>query len=407
MTKGNWIVFFGEDWGRHPSTGQHLAKELAQHYQVLWVNSMGLRTPEFTVGDIKRAFAKVGQFAASLARKPDAPDDAAVPENIHVVSPMAIPILKYRLIRRINYFLVMKYLNRKMQEMGVSRPLLITSAVESVDVIDDLGATTKAYYCADEYSEIAGLDSELVIGLERELLKKVDVVIATSSLLQQSKSRFHPNVHYLPHGVDYKLFSQALEPGDVPRDLLTIEEPRVGFVGLLGEHIDYGLIARLADEMPDASIVLVGPLEEHISVPERPNIYHLGPKPYALLPSYLARFAVCTIPYAYSDRNKFANPTKLREYLAAGCPVVSTLQTEVGKLSDFVVFADDEDAFVRAVKKVLALDSDKSRRELSESMRENSWEARAAALLEMMQARGEPPRNAAAGEEKIVRPMKV
>ncbi len=385
MTTDNWIVFFGEDWGRHPSTGQHLAKELAQRYQVLWVNSMGLRAPEFTVGDIKRAFSKVGQFIGSLARKPDAPEGDAAPANIHVVSPMAIPFLKYRLVRRINHFLVMKYLNRKMQQAGVTSPLLITSAVESVDVIDELGASTKAYYCADEYSEIAGLDSELVISLERELLQKIDVVIATSSLLQASKSRHHPNVQYLPHGVDYELFSQALEPGEEPGDIRTIPQPIIGFVGLLGEHINYALIERLASEIPDASVVLIGPVEEQISVPARSNIYHLGPKPYAMLPSYLARFAVCTIPYAYSDRNKFANPTKLREYLAAGCPVVSTLQTEVGKLSDFVVFADDEDEFVSAVRRVLAMDSGKTRVELSESMRENSWEARAKTLLRMME----------------------
>ena len=324
MTNDKWIVFFGEDWGRHPSTGQHLAKELAQHYQVLWVNSMGLRAPELTVSDIKRAFSKLGQFAGSLARKPDAPEDDTVPENIHVVSPMAIPLLKYRLVRRINHFLVMKYLNKKMLETGVTSPLLITAAVESVDVIDELGATRKAYYCADEYSEIAGLDSELVITLERELLQKIDVVIATSSLLQGSKSRLHPNVQYLPHGVDYKLFSQALAPGAVPDDIRPIPQPMIGFVGLLGEHIDYGLIERLADEVPDASVVLVGPVEEHITVPSRKNIYQLGPKPYSQLPSYLARFAVCTIPYAYSDRNKFANPTKLREYLAAGLPTITS-----------------------------------------------------------------------------------
>ncbi len=399
MSKDHWIVFFGEDWGRHPSTGQHLAKELARHHQLMWVNSMGLRAPEFTVSDIKRAFSKLGQFVASLARKPAQPDENAAPENIHVVSPMAIPLLKYAVVRRLNRFLVIKYLNKKMQELGVSRPLLITSAVESVDVIDELGAVSKAYYCADEYSEIAGLDGELVIALERELLQKIDLVIATSSLLQRSKSQLHPRVQYLPHGVDYALFSQALEVGEVPQELSNIPRPIIGFVGLLGEHINRGLIERLADDIPGASIVLVGPVEEHIAVPERKNIFHLGPKPYASLPSYLAQFAVCTIPYAYSDRNKFANPTKLREYLAAGCPVVSTLQSEAGKLEDYVEFADDEDEFVSAVQRVIEHGAGKTRAELSESMRENSWQARADTLLGMMQADLEPIQDQARNKE--------
>jgi glycosyltransferase involved in cell wall biosynthesis len=384
MNANNWIIFFGEDWGRHPSTGQHLAKELAQHHQVLWVNSMGLRAPELTVSDIQRAFSKLGQFAVSLVQKPDEPEDSSVPENIHVVSPIAIPLLKYAFVRRINHFLVTRYLTKKLEQLGIVSPLLITSAVESVDVVDELGAIRKAYYCADEYSEIAGLDSQLVTSLERELLQKIDVVIATSSLLQRSKSQLHNNVQYLPHGVDFKMFSRALQPGDMPQDISSIPRPMVGFVGLLGEHINYHLIKRVADEMPEVSVVLIGPLEEHIAVPARKNIFYLGPKPYTMLPAYLAHFAVCTVPYAYSDRNKFANPTKLREYLAAGCPVVSTLQMEAGKLDDYVDFADDEDEFVSALRRVIEQGARKSGRELSAAMREHSWEARANTLLAMI-----------------------
>ena len=95
MNTDNWIIFFGEDWGRHPSTGQYLARELAQNHQVLWVNSMGLRAPELNISDIKRAFTKLYQFAASLAQTPDETSDDTVPDNVHVVSPMAIPLLKF------------------------------------------------------------------------------------------------------------------------------------------------------------------------------------------------------------------------------------------------------------------------------------------------------------------------
>jgi hypothetical protein len=384
MHTDHWIIFFGEDWGRHPSTGQHLARELAQNYQVLWVNSMGLRAPELTISDIQRAFTKLYQFAASLAQKPDQASDDSVPDNVHVVSPMAIPLLKYSLVRRINHFLVMRYLAKKLTAWNIQEPILITSAVESVDVIDELGATAKAYYCADEYSEIAGLDSELVKSLELELLARVDLVVATSSELQRTKSALHPNVHYLPHGVDYKMFSSALQPTGVPAELTGIERPLIGFVGLLGEHINYALIERLAAEIPQASIVLIGPVEEHISLPQGSSIKHLGPKPYTSLPSYLAQFAVAIIPYAYSDRNKFANPTKLREYLAAGCPVVSTLQIEAGKLEDYVDFAANEDDFVDAVRRVLEQGGKQSREELSASMAEHSWGARANSLLAMI-----------------------
>ena len=42
MTAAPMIVF-GEDWGAHPSSTQHLMTRLAGDRDILWVNSIGLR----------------------------------------------------------------------------------------------------------------------------------------------------------------------------------------------------------------------------------------------------------------------------------------------------------------------------------------------------------------------------
>ena len=42
------LVIFGEDWGRHPTSSQALAAELARDRRVLWVNSVGLRRPRLS-----------------------------------------------------------------------------------------------------------------------------------------------------------------------------------------------------------------------------------------------------------------------------------------------------------------------------------------------------------------------
>ena len=47
--------------------------------------------------------------------------------------------------------------------------------------------------------------------------------------------------------------------------------------------------------------------------------------PQEELPELLAQMDVCTLPYAFgAKRNHYANPTKVREYLAAGRAVVAT-----------------------------------------------------------------------------------
>ena len=48
------LVAFGEDWGRHPSSTQHLIKRIGVDRQVLWVNSIGLRRPQLTFADLNR-----------------------------------------------------------------------------------------------------------------------------------------------------------------------------------------------------------------------------------------------------------------------------------------------------------------------------------------------------------------
>jgi len=41
------LIVFGEDWGSHPSSTQHIVSHLAANRRVLWVNSLGLRRPKF------------------------------------------------------------------------------------------------------------------------------------------------------------------------------------------------------------------------------------------------------------------------------------------------------------------------------------------------------------------------
>jgi glycosyltransferase involved in cell wall biosynthesis len=101
--------------------------------------------------------------------------------------------------------------------------------------------------------------------------------------------------------------------------------PVVGFFGLLSEWVDQDLILRLAEEFPQATILLIGKADVDVARLQRvPNIQLPGPKPFTELPAHIARFTVGIIPFVVNDLTRAVNPIKLREMLAAGCPVVST-----------------------------------------------------------------------------------
>jgi len=62
------IVIFGEDWGRHPTSTQALAAELARERRILWVNSVGLRRPR--AGDLRRLLGKARAAAGAAGAPP-------------------------------------------------------------------------------------------------------------------------------------------------------------------------------------------------------------------------------------------------------------------------------------------------------------------------------------------------
>jgi glycosyltransferase involved in cell wall biosynthesis len=80
----------------------------------------------------------------------------------------------------------------------------------------------------------------------------------------------------------------------------------------------------------EASVVLIGAADVDVTrLKACANIHLLGPRPFADLPSYVAHFSAGIIPFAVNGLTRAVNPIKLREMLSAGCPVVSTALPEV------------------------------------------------------------------------------
>lgn len=99
-----------------------------------------------------------------------------------------------------------------------------------------------------------------------------------------------------------------------------------------------------------------------------------GRRPYAALPAYCKAFDVALLPFVKNELTENANPLKLREYLAAGLPVVSTDIPEAAALAAHGVWlAGAPDAFVARAREALAAGPGPDRAR-SESMARESWD---------------------------------
>ena len=225
---------------------------------------------------------------------------------------------------------------------------------------EHLDADCIVYDCMDELANFRFAPPEL-LPLEAALLQRADLVFTGGYSLYEAKRDRHPRVFPFPSSVEREHFARARGPLETPSDQAAISGPRLGFYGVIDERMDFELLAGVADARPDWSLIMVGPVVkvDEADLPRSPNIYYLGNKDYRQLPAYLGGWNVALMPFAVNEATRFISPTKTPEYLAAGCPVVSTPITDVvrhyGELKG-VGIAADADAFVAACDRALDLD---------------------------------------------------
>jgi glycosyltransferase involved in cell wall biosynthesis len=235
----------------------------------------------------------------------------------------------------------------------------------------------------DEFSEWPGADRRAMLDMERDLLARVDLVIATSEALFEAKSARHPRVRLLPHGVDWERFRSGA--GRVPPELERIARPRVGYPGLVDSRLDVARITGLARAMARTSFVFIGPRQLGPSeLDGLANVHFLPAVPYDDVPAVLAQLDVAFLPYAESGLTSHMNPLKLREMLAAGLPVVATPLPEIARLGEGVRLARDHDEWMAALRAALAEGRTRAAAR-AESVRGESWEVRAEQFSRFLQ----------------------
>ena len=272
--------------------------------------------------------------------------------------------------------------------------MLLTATPAIPDVVRELDAFPKIYFCIDDYAEIQNVDADLVLPLERETLTHVDAVVATAEALVRKKRPTTGKGFYLPQGVNFDHFATS-QPA--PADIEAIPHPRIGFAGHLSLCCDLDLLREMAQARPNWSFVMVGPVSVDTSSIALPNVHLLGNRPYAQLPAYVQQFDVGIIPYLLNAWTQSVDPLKLLEYLAAGIPTVSTSLPEVKKYSPPVRVADGARPFLEAIEAALAEPSSQTdaRRAVA---RGQTWEHRADRLLEIVQELRETKSNRAVAQ---------
>jgi len=366
ILRGEDILCFSHDWNGDPLSKTHLMRLLARDNRILWVNSIGYRTPSVSKADMSRAFQKL-VAAASPIQEPE--------KNLFVLSPLAIPAYGRPWIRELNRHLLRFQVRQAMRRLRFRRPISWVFNPAAAVIAGEFDERMLIYHCVDEYTKFSGVASSHLADLEQQLLTKAHLVLTSAELLYESKGKLNSQTYLVRHGVDFEHFRKALDPQvTIPPDIARLPRPIIGFFGLIADWVDLDVLEHIARHYASGSLVLIGKATTDVSqLAKLPNVHLLGRKPYDQLPAYCKGFDVAVMPFRVNELTLNANPLKVREYLAAGLPVVSTALPEVRTLGACRL-ADTPEDFV--LQLALALGDPGPRRERSESMKSESWAAR-------------------------------
>ena len=240
------------------------------------------------------------------------------------------------------------------------------------------------YHCVDDFSGVPHWwnMSASVRAREAAACREADVVICTGRMLVEERRRFNPNIHFVPEGADVELFSTALdEATPVPEDIARLRGKIVGYVGVVDFRLDTALLAYMAEQQPDWSFAIVGPVKGDVQGLERlqalRNVHFFGNRPITALPAYLKAMDAGLIPYVLNDFTHHIFPLKLYEYMAAGKPIVATDMEEMRAYDGHgLTIARSNESFLEAVRSAIANDSPELAAGRSRAAASESWDHR-------------------------------
>lgn len=332
-----WVVF-GPDWGRHPSVSQHLFSEFLGFSPVLWVETVGLRVPQWNRRDLWRSVQKIVDFVSGRRRR-----FAAAPHGLTVICPPTLPFTSIKFVRRLNAWLVRRSVGKATRRLHFKKHMLVVTTPSQADFVGRLGEELSVYYCADQYALWPGMNRQHILQMERLLMERVNGIVAVSDFLAAQLQRSGQPVYTLNQGVNPVHFSRS-QPQQSTGHF------EIVYFGMIDERVDLDLIVEIARELPKAAIRLIG--QATISLHKLAGVanIHVEPAmPYEDLPGSLNTTNLFIIPFVLTELARSCSPLKIKEYLACARPVISTALPEAEGLSQFVHVAKDRGAFVAAV----------------------------------------------------------
>lgn len=290
----------------------------------------------------------------------------------NVIAPFCkIPLLNSK-------FWAKEYLNVALRDIkekigGDSVDIMWMTNVKMHCLLKSIKSKLVIHRMADNLSGYSDIYNNILY-LEKEVIKKSDIVIVSARNLVEQTQKLNKNVIYIPNGVDFTRF-ENINP-EMPKEYKNITTPKIVYIGAVDNWFDYELVLESASKMKEYSFIIIGPVNGKMQkiLSGVDNIYLLGRKPHNKIPQYLMHSDIGIIPFIDNKLTKSIHPLKLYEYCSAGIPVIARRLEEIENMNSPARLYDNHEEFLEIVKNTI--NSRRDSKSIIEYAKRNSWEKR-------------------------------
>lgn len=380
------VIHFGNvDWWYHNRghASVRMATRIAKRVPTVWINSIGMRLPVPGRTEIAwtRYWRKLKSLTKGLKQDPDS--------GMYIYSPFFIPRYSPAMLKlngRLLHFQVQWVCKR----LGIKHPSALVSMPTMTPAVE-FGTWVKIVFDrCDDFTTLPEADKEQVWRLEKRLLEISDAAAYVHEGLMERERGLVKQSVLIGHGVDFDWFTTA-RPLDGPRcpipaTMRNLPQPIVGFYGGMDEYrMDVELMIKVARHLVSGTLVLIGPKQMDLSrVLAEKNVVHIDQvSPHELAP-HAAHFDVGIIPFLQNEFNQMCNPTKLKEYLAMGFPIVVMQLPAFTPHESLIYTANSHEEFLSCLDQALQENDPALIAKRRASVAGSSWEKVGARVAELL-----------------------
>jgi glycosyltransferase involved in cell wall biosynthesis len=250
------------------------------------------------------------------------------------------------------------FIETLLADLGVRRPLIWVYNVFFSDFILRHTNQMIVYHATEDY---LGKPDEMFLWGDMShiithfglILPKIDLLISVAKPICRNfiqRGRYTGPAIVVTNGCDEKFWR-----GQHAYDFVPLTSGRMAFYqGAINSRLNYDLLTRIIDAMPDWQFWFCGEVVETESWSEllrRSNVRYLGVLSPEGIAAAARKASVGMVPFVDRHLMRISVPLKCYEYIACGLPVVSSPNDALSAGDGLVTFASTADEFVEAMRR--------------------------------------------------------